>query len=169
MQSNQNSKNMQSNQNSKNMQSNQNSKTSQVFSKNTKFCNPNTEQANFMQGVQSKHSVHSLMVQPSEQNLDAQGIATKCSHHTVIGQIVPSDIATKHISSQHQSKSIFNVDIMPLQQGSKQSSQVDIQAPIMSKNNNAILFDQDLLQDSNQGQLEAMMSKQFGSKQLPSF
>ena len=168
------------------MQSNQNSKTSQVSSKITNFCNPNTEGANFLQSVQSKHSVHSQMVQPSEQNLDAKGITTKCSHHTVIGQIVPSDIATKHISSQHQSKSIFNVytmpqqqgsqsksifnvNTMPQQQGSKISAQVINQAATISKNSNAITANQVLLQDSNQNQFEAMMSKQSGSKQLPGF
>ena len=150
------------------MQSNQNTKTFQALSKNINLCIPCQEQATNMQDILSKHSIHSQTC-PTDQFSVAQGIATKQSHHSAIGQIVPSDIATKHISSQHQSKSFFNVDTMPLHQGSKISVQNFNQANAMSKNSNAITADQVLLQDSNQGQFEAMISKQFGSKQLPSF
>ena len=151
------------------MQSNQNTKISQALSKNNNLCVPCQEQGSKMQNNLSKHSTHSQITCPTDQYSVAQGIATKQSHHSAIGQTVPSDIATKHISSQHQSKSIMNIGSTTLIQGSKISAQVFNQTLAMSKNSNAITADQVLLQDSNQGQLEAMMSKQFGSKQLPSF
>ena len=115
-----------------------------------------------MGAVQSKHSVHSQSNQACPENCDQNNL-TKASIHTTHGQVA-SDIATKHISSQHPSKSLFN-DTVVHGQGSKMSVQTMNQIPSMSKTSNAITADQVMLQNGNQTTIENLMSKQIGSKQ----
>ena len=123
-----------------------------------------------MEAVQalSKHSANSQFNQP--QLVATDGMATKNSIHSVQGQNVVSDMATKHISSQHASKSLFNQNVENIaqsQHGSKMSVHSMNNFNALSKNSNAITADQVMLQNGNPTVVESFMSKQLSSNVQP--
>ena len=120
------------------MQSNPQSKHSSTFMEKQL----SVQNSRVLAGTLSKHSHHSQQVQPT---CFDQNINTKHSMHTVQGQNVPnvSDVATKHISSEHPSKSVLGMNVNEMGPPAPLSSKILSQnccpmQSVMSKNSNAI-------------------------------
>ena len=154
------------------MQSKQNSQMSQIFSKNMNCLNANTVQAPIMQGVSSKHSVMSQMVQPVTQNyFETQGLASKRTCLTVTGQVFDTGI-----ENPIQSKDSLNFDKLEVCQRtmSKNSiinhfqEEINAQVKLMSKNSNFGNMSPHLTKN-NAVMMEDILSKTIDAKQYPGY